>query len=991
LETISDSAFSNCTFANINIPDTVKTISRYAFKNCNNLEELVLPTNLEYDTYQLMGLETLIIPEGIMYVEDPVQYGGEGLGFQHIKRLKLPSTLVSMEDKYLSMRETLSEIDVDPKNAIFSSNNGVLYSKDGKRLIIYPAGKRQSNYVVPSTVETIDNYAIYTDDYVLTEDYYGIPKGERACCLDAVAIPSSVLEIEDNAINCYQFKDFIIYGYDNSVAKEYADTHDNIQFKDINEFPGGNPYGGASHTDMMSATYSDGEAADINSVMTLKTKVNFTLTSPYTIELPYTISARDKIYVRKISDDSSIANISVISEYNNEPSLMPNVYGNWDISYGKINITLFMDKIDFEANTQYYFDLSEVTINDHIHSRDYCRKNYSFTSGYVVSKDMFYSFENEPDDFFTLSEIITNYTYIITDEFYSKEIVNSTLLYDIFNKREGNIKNFNSQNQNWIDFLSSRIRAHWNGSCFGMSSTVVLSNNSNYYNFIPNNSLLKKSIYEYVVPKYSSGISYGIRDIVNYYQVLYPFTHCNNININSDGIKEIYNKAKDIRNSDEFFVLIYGGKTSEGKTFCHAVVVLGGDNEKLYIYDPDEGATFVSAVIYEENGAWIYKSQQSEKIILNSKCGLGYESPINFITLEENLLNSTKVISAGSEVNIYSKIGEIFPLNCGMIPSGDDVEWIYNLSNENYYEIMTINNTLDCSIVNDSMYFAAKADKAEKTIVDAENGIQLINADGSYELTVAVDDMPYDMFDISGKASGDVVCEYTNNGVLVNTDNTSDTIVTIWNGLDMTDYTVPEKYDSFIVGEKNEKETILVDTDSNGTFETDIVGTNTPVISGTITLPSSDKGSVNLELLDNSGKSVKSTTSSNGKFSFTDIPNGNYTLRVSKSQYVTRDYKITIGSSPLSLAIKIHKYGDVNGDGVAGAHDATQILKYDVGVDSIFTSKDIDADTRSYLLIVGCIYRIINNNAVLSPADATQILRHEVGMTSLYDKILFHN
>lgn len=54
----------------------------------------------------------------------------------------------------------LEEIKVDEKNIFFQSVDGVLYSKDGKQLISYPAAKKDSTYTIPSEVEKI-----YTDAF----------------------------------------------------------------------------------------------------------------------------------------------------------------------------------------------------------------------------------------------------------------------------------------------------------------------------------------------------------------------------------------------------------------------------------------------------------------------------------------------------------------------------------------------------------------------------------------------------------------------------------------------------------------------------------------------------------------------------------------------------------------------------------------------------------------------------------------------------------
>ena len=63
--------------------------------------------------------------------------------------------------------------------------DGVLYSKDGKVLINYPAGKDDKNFVVPNGVEIIEDWAF-------------------ECCLSltSVTIPDSVTSIGYGAFSC---------------------------------------------------------------------------------------------------------------------------------------------------------------------------------------------------------------------------------------------------------------------------------------------------------------------------------------------------------------------------------------------------------------------------------------------------------------------------------------------------------------------------------------------------------------------------------------------------------------------------------------------------------------------------------------------------------------------------------------------------------------------------------------------------------------------
>jgi len=63
---------------------------------------------------------------------------------------------------------TLQTIGVDAANTAFTSEQGVLFSKDKSRLITYPSMKMYTLYTVPIGVERIDYGAFYGNKYLTT-------------------------------------------------------------------------------------------------------------------------------------------------------------------------------------------------------------------------------------------------------------------------------------------------------------------------------------------------------------------------------------------------------------------------------------------------------------------------------------------------------------------------------------------------------------------------------------------------------------------------------------------------------------------------------------------------------------------------------------------------------------------------------------------------------------------------------------------------------
>lgn len=84
-----------------------------------------------------------------------------------VTSISLPSTLKSIKyyakaapnGAYDPWSSTLAKITVSKKNKHFKISKGVLYSKSGKTLVIYPSGKKTAGFTTPKKVTTIDKYA----------------------------------------------------------------------------------------------------------------------------------------------------------------------------------------------------------------------------------------------------------------------------------------------------------------------------------------------------------------------------------------------------------------------------------------------------------------------------------------------------------------------------------------------------------------------------------------------------------------------------------------------------------------------------------------------------------------------------------------------------------------------------------------------------------------------------------------------------------------
>ncbi len=136
-----------------------------------------------------------------------------------------------------------------------------------------------------------------------------------------------------------------------------------------------------------------------------------------------------------------------------------------------------------------------------------------------------------------------------------------------------------------------------------------------------------------------------------------------------------------------------------------------------------------------------------------------------------------------------------------------------------------------------------------------------------------------------------------------------------------------------------------------------------------------------VELLKDGG--VVAFASSNGKYYFTDIDPGMYSVRVSKPKYVTREYPVFDVKDDTICDTDIWFYGDVTGDGVINSIDILQINRKIANLSSVF---DIAADS-DYIFEVANITYIKTGDLVINSSDVLQINRKIANFSSVFDSI----
>ena len=221
---IEDGAFFGCkALTSIFIPDTVYHIGYGAFKGCDNLKNIIVEDDSKsyksingrlYDNKRKSLMDRVflpdidyVIPKGTTHLTGFDYYsmekyskhyiyhqsGDDGISvYGTVRSVTIPRKVEDIPKNLFYIFDKAESFNVDEKSPNFKSIDGVLFSKDGKRLIAYPAAKQGSLYTVPEGVETI---------------------GERAFAncisLQAINLPDSIRRIERYSFSGSGLKQFV--------------------------------------------------------------------------------------------------------------------------------------------------------------------------------------------------------------------------------------------------------------------------------------------------------------------------------------------------------------------------------------------------------------------------------------------------------------------------------------------------------------------------------------------------------------------------------------------------------------------------------------------------------------------------------------------------------------------------------------------------------------------------------------------------------------
>ena len=250
---IGETAFQYCTnLTTVIVPDGVEIIENEAFEFCYGLESITLPDSVKHignsAFFYCTALENITLGDGIEYIgngvfDETAYYNDEsrwengalyiekyligvnedvGTNFtvkdgtvniadcaisycQDLVSVTLPETVAYMGETPFYRCPSLESISVNESNGVYSSKNGVLFT--GNSLLVYPQGKKDTQYAVPAGTDLICDYAFLNNEYLESVTFpdslerIGRSAFSLAQSLKSVTIPGSVEEIYEMAFN----------------------------------------------------------------------------------------------------------------------------------------------------------------------------------------------------------------------------------------------------------------------------------------------------------------------------------------------------------------------------------------------------------------------------------------------------------------------------------------------------------------------------------------------------------------------------------------------------------------------------------------------------------------------------------------------------------------------------------------------------------------------------------------------------------------------
>lgn len=334
-----------------------------------------------------------------------------------ITSVKIPAKVTSIGDHLAGYAKALEKYTVDEKNETFCAVDGVVYTKDMKKLVAYPTAFPSTDFTVPSSVEVIGDGAAYTANIVnliipdsVTEvegfaftyckslktvklsaalkkiGYSGF--GNTA--LESVELPSATEEIGPSAFGgCRALKtitvnnpdmkigssaietneELVIRGGDNSTAQAYA-AENGVTFEKVENIPAG-----TAVVSGISATTTAATTTGAETVTTSTSQLAETVNLKFGTPTPIVKIINEKPYEVNVAGNYSVSGEKVLDQTADSEKIE---------EIKKVVIASVSQAVQNNKNItpenykDYYYEIRQEAIK-------YFNNNYAASTGYTLA------------------------------------------------------------------------------------------------------------------------------------------------------------------------------------------------------------------------------------------------------------------------------------------------------------------------------------------------------------------------------------------------------------------------------------------------------------------------------------------------------------------------------------------------------------------------------------------------------------------------------
>ncbi|MEX1307090.1 MAG: S8 family serine peptidase, partial [Eubacteriales bacterium] len=146
--------------ANVYIPTIVTKIGAHAFGGNAYVQSVVISDSVE--SIDTMAFANCVNLSSVEFGGGVASIGAQAFyGCVSLTQVNLPVSLTALASDAFRGCSALIAINMDEANIFFRGAGGVLYSKDGSQLVLYPEGKTDSYFSIPEGVVEISESAFY--------------------------------------------------------------------------------------------------------------------------------------------------------------------------------------------------------------------------------------------------------------------------------------------------------------------------------------------------------------------------------------------------------------------------------------------------------------------------------------------------------------------------------------------------------------------------------------------------------------------------------------------------------------------------------------------------------------------------------------------------------------------------------------------------------------------------------------------------------------